>query len=126
MEDKTSIICITCPVGCPLQVSHEGRTIHKVEGNQCPRGLKYAESELTDPRRMLTTTVSVRGGIHPLVPVQTAAPIPRSQVPALLDELRRISLDAPVKMGQIVLKNALGTGVDVIASRNLEQITNKK
>ena len=118
-EEITKMICITCPVGCTLEVTHEGKTIIKVDGHTCKKGIDYAEAELTDPRRMVTSTVKVRGGVHPLVPVYTAAPIPRPLIFDLLAELRKVELQASVQMGQVVLEDALGTGVDVLASRNL-------
>jgi CxxC motif-containing protein len=118
-EETTKIICITCPMGCTLEVTHEGKTITKVEGEQCKRGKEYAQAELTDPRRMVTSTVKVKGGVHPLVPVYTAAPIPKPKIFDLLAELRKVELRAPVEIGQKVLENALGTGIDVLASRNL-------
>jgi len=121
-EEVTKMICITCPVGCSLEVTREGMTIIKVEGNQCKQGLSYAEAELVDPRRMVPTTVKVRGGVHPLVPVCTAAPIPKPLIFKLLAELRKVELQAPIHVGQVVLGNALGTGVDVLASRNLVAI----
>ncbi|MDY7041344.1 MAG: DUF1667 domain-containing protein [Chloroflexota bacterium] len=120
-EEVTKIICITCPVGCTLEVTHEGKTVVEVDGNQCKKGVDYAEGELTDPRRMVTSTVRVQGGVHPLVPVYTAAPIPKPLIFSLLSELRRVELRAPVKVGQVVLGDALGTGVDVLASRNLPE-----
>jgi CxxC motif-containing protein len=118
-EEITKMVCITCPLGCSLDVTHEGKTIIKVEGDQCKQGLDYAEVELTDPRRVVTSVVKVRGGVHPVVPVYTATPIPKPLIFDLLVELRKVELDAPVQMGQVVLENALGTGVDVLASRNL-------
>ena len=118
-EESTKVICITCPIGCSLEVTHEGKTVTKVEGNQCKKGLSYAEAEISDPRRMVTTTVRVQGGVHPLVPVYTAAPIPKPLISDLLAALRRVQLQAPVQMGQVVLENALGTGIDVLASRDL-------
>jgi len=118
-EETTKIICITCPMGCTLEVTHEGKTITKVEGEQCKRGKEYAQAELTDPRRMVTSTVKVKGGVHPLVPVYTAAPIPKPKIFDLLAELRKVELPAPVETGQKVLENALDTGIDVLASRNL-------
>jgi CxxC motif-containing protein len=119
MNSKTNYICVTCPVGCSLQVEHHGRNILKVEGNQCKKGLQYAESEHHDPRRMLTTTVKVRGGFHPLVPVQTKSPIPKSMIFDIIEKLRRIEITAPVRIGQIVMEDAMGTGIDIIASRDL-------
>jgi CxxC motif-containing protein len=120
-EEMNKIICITCPMGCTLEVTHEGKTVTKLEGNSCKKGLKYAEAELTDPRRMVTSTVKVKGGVYPLVPVYTAAPIPKPLIFDLLAELRKVELKAPVKVGQVVLQNALSTGVDVLASRNLKE-----
>jgi CxxC motif-containing protein len=120
MNSTTNYICVTCPVGCSLEVEHHGRNILKVKGNQCKRGLRYAETEHHDPRRMLTTTVKVRGGFHPLVPVQTKSPIPKSRIFDILDQLRQTEIVAPVKIGQIVLQDASGTGIDIIASRDLQ------
>ena len=118
-EETTKIICITCPMGCGLEVTHEGKTITKVDGNSCKKGPEYAEAELTDPRRMVTSTVKVRGGVHPLLPVYTAAPIPKPLIFDLVKVLRQVELQAPVKIGDVVVQNALGTGVDILASRDL-------
>ena len=118
-EEITKMICITCPVGCTLEVSHEGETVISIDGDTCKRGIDYAEAELTDPRRMVTSTVKVRGGVHPLVPVYTAAPIPKPLIFDLLAELRKVELQAPVELDQVALENALDTGIDVLSSRNL-------
>ena len=118
-EETTKLICITCPMGCALDVAHDGATVLRVEGHQCKRGPEYAANELSDPRRVVTTTVKVQGGLHPLLPVYTAAPIPKPLIFPLLAELRRVDLCAPVRRGQVVLENALGTGVDVLASRDM-------
>lgn len=119
MPSIEKMICITCPVGCTLEVTHEGQTLLKVEGQTCPRGEKYVQEELTDPRRMVATTARVKGGLHPLVPVYTAAPIPKPRIFELLAAIREIEIPAPVTMNQVVLENALGEGIDVIASRDL-------
>ena len=121
-QESTRLLCITCPMGCAMEVLHEGETVIQVDGNTCKRGLDYAIEELTDPRRMVATTVRVRGGVHPLVPVHTACPFPKPLIFALLAELRRIELPAPVRIGQVVLSNALGTGVDVLSSRDLQAV----
>ncbi len=119
LEQTTAMICITCPVGCALEVTHDGTTVIRVAGNACKKGVGYAQDELTNPRRMVATTVRVRGGLHPLVPVYTAAPVPKPLIFDLLALLRRVELEAPVRLGQVVLENALGTGVDVVASRDM-------
>lgn len=119
MPVTKEIICITCPMGCSLTVTHEGATVLSVDGNACKRGPKFAEAELIDPRRMVATTVRVRGAIHPLVPVYTEAPFPKPRIFELLREIRGMEIEAPVTMKQVVLENALGEGIDVIASRNM-------
>ena len=118
-EITEEMICITCPMGCTLQVTHDGETLIHVEGNTCKRGLAYAKSELTDPRRMLATTVRVRDGLHPLVPVYTEGAFPKPQIFALLRRIRGVEIEAPVRVGQVILENALGTGINVIASRDM-------
>ena len=118
-EETTKLICITCPVGCALDVTHDGETILNVDGNTCNRGIDYAKQELTDPRRMVTTTVRVKGGLHPLLPVYTSAPIPKPRVFDLLREIRQVEVEAPVKMGQVILSNVVETDANVLASRNM-------
>jgi CxxC motif-containing protein len=118
-ETTDEMICITCPVGCTLQVTHDGETLLHVDGNTCSRGVAYVERELTDPRRMVATTVRVRGGLHPLVPVYTAEPFPKPRIFDLLETIRQIEIEAPIEMHQVVLKDALGTGIDVITSRDM-------
>lgn len=117
MAERTDLICVTCPMGCKLQIVHEGNTVLAVEGNVCRRGEAYAGAELVDPRRMVATTVQVVGGVHPLVPVYTTKPLPKPLIFELLSELRQVVLHAPIEAGQMVLGNALGTGVEVRTSR---------
>jgi len=121
-EETTKLICITCPVGCALDVTHDGETILNVDGNTCKRGIDYAKQELTDPRRMVTTTVRVKGGLHPLLPVYTSAPIPKPRVFDLLREIRQVEVEAPVKMGQVILSNVVETDVNVLASRDMPAV----
>ncbi|MBN1246156.1 MAG: DUF1667 domain-containing protein [Anaerolineae bacterium] len=113
------MICITCPMGCTLQVTHDGDTLIHVEGNACQRGIAYVKNELTDPRRMVATTVRVKGGLHPLVPVYTQEAFPKPRIFDLLARVREIEVEAPVEVNQVVLADALGTGIDVVASRNM-------
>ncbi len=119
----TKLICITCPMGCRLTVTHEGDTVVSVQENACARGVAYAQAELRDPRRMVTTTVQVRGGTLPLLPVYTELPFPKGQIFDLLAVLRRVEVQAPVQAGQVICENALETGIRVLASRSLEAIS---
>jgi CxxC motif-containing protein len=115
-------ICITCPMGCSIAVIHDGATIVELTGNNCKRGVTFVQGELSDPRRMVASTVAVHGSLHPLLPVYTATPFPKSRIFDLLAELRKVKLQAPVKMEQVVLENALGTGINVIASRDMPAV----
>lgn len=119
-QEDIQLICVTCPKGCTLDITRDGDTFVKISAG-CKRGEAYAQQELTDPRRMVATTVRVKNGLHPLIPVYTAAPFPKPRIQELLAELRKVQMDAPVKMQQVVLENALGTGIDVIASRDMQQ-----
>jgi CxxC motif-containing protein len=121
METEEKIICITCPKGCTLEVTHDGKTVIRVNQG-CKRGKEYVQRELTDPRRMVASTVRVRGGLHPLLPVATAAPFPKPRIPELMDALRQVEVAAPIEPGQPILSDALGTGIAIIASRRIEKV----
>ena len=122
MSITEKMICITCPMGCTLEVTREGQTLLQVDGNTCKRGEKYVQEELTDPRRMVASTVRVQGGVHPLVPVYTEAPVSKPRIFELLAQLREVELEAPVAMNQVVLENVLGEGINVIASRDMPRL----
>ncbi|GFP25440.1 MAG: hypothetical protein DDT20_00364 [Firmicutes bacterium] len=119
VKETTKLICITCPVGCRLEVTHEGKTIVKVEGDECKKGIDYAETELSDPQRMVFTVVRVKDGLHPVVPVRSTEPVPKAKIFPILRRLREVELEAPVEMHQVVLANAEGTGIGVVTSRPL-------
>jgi len=119
MVEKRRIICINCPVGCELDVTLDEGKIVEVEGNSCKLGLDYAEQEIFDPRRMVASTVRVKNGFHPLVPVYTEKPVPKPKIFEVLAELRNIELEAPVAVNDIVIENVLHLGINVIASRDM-------
>lgn len=118
MEETVKVICITCPKGCTLDVTREGDTIVRVQSG-CKRGHEYVRRELVDPRRMVASTVRVRGGLHPLLPVTTSEPFPKPHIQELMAALRRVEVQAPVAMGQVILPDALGTGINIVASREI-------
>ena len=120
MEEK-NLICIGCPMGCPLVVKLEDGKIISVTGNTCNRGVTYAEKELTNPTRIVTTTVRVEGGVLPVVSVKTETDIPKALVKSCMEELSCITLKAPVKIGAVVLENVAGTSVNVVATRQVEK-----
>lgn len=114
---KKNLTCVACPLGCSITVElDDGGNILSVTGNTCKRGDAYARTEMTNPTRSLTSTVKVEGGAHPVVPVKSAAPVPKSMLFDCMKEINQITLQAPVKIGQVVIKNILGTGVDIVTT----------
>lgn len=111
------LICIVCPKGCRLKVDEERD--YAVTGNSCPRGAEYGRAELTHPTRVLTSTVRCVGGAHPRCPVKANGPIPKGDIFPAMALLDGVTLTAPVRTGQVVVKNVLGTGVDFVAARDL-------
>ena len=119
METKV-MNCIMCPMGCEMTVTTEQGKFISVAGNSCPRGAKYAKTEFTDPKRMLTTTVRIAGGVLPLLPVVSADVLPKGKVAECAAYLRNIKVSAPVKAGDIIVADILGLGVDIVASRGMD------
>lgn len=116
----TTYLCIGCPLGCRLEVEEDlSHEIVEVRGHRCRKGERFARQEHVDPRRMLTTTVAVRGGRLARLPVRTADAIPKDLVLPLCEQLRSVVVPAPVEMGDLVLGDPLGLGVDVVASRTI-------
>jgi len=116
-------VCISCPIGCPLRLVHEGDAILEIEGQECNRGAKYARQEFTDPRRTFSTTVPIAGAIYGRLPVKLSAPLPRQAIPAAMVAIRRLSADAPVRLGQVLLRDVAGVaGVDVVACRTMDRV----
>lgn len=119
MTEKRELICIGCPMGCPMTVTLESGSVVSVEGNTCKRGDDYARREVIAPTRILTTTVSVSGGERATVPVKTAGEVPKALLLDCARALRNVTLAAPIHAGDIVVCNLLDTGVDVIAVRDV-------
>ena len=117
MERK--LTCIVCPLGCQLTVELNGREVVNVEGNTCPRGAEYAKNELTDPRRTLTSTVVIEGAAIRRCPVKSDSPLPKDLVQAAAKELDKVRIASPVKVGDVIVENILGTGCNIICARNL-------
>lgn len=118
---KRKMICIVCPMGCHLEVG-EDRTSgsgYIVEGANCTRGKLYGMKELTNPTRLLTSTVKIKGAQLPRLPVRTREEISKDKIIACMKVLNTIEVKGPIIMGDIILANILDTGVDIIASRDL-------
>lgn len=118
-ETTRELTCIGCPLGCSITVTMNGTDIVSVTGNTCPRGDAYARKEVTNPTRIVTSTVRVEGGISPMVNVKTASDIPKAKIFECVSALKNVVVTAPVKIGDVVLSNVAGTGVDVVAAKNI-------
>lgn len=112
------LICIVCPRGCHLKVTSENDN-YKVTGNSCPRGEKYAISEITNPTRMVTSTVRVLDGDLTRLPVVTSKPIPKRMIFEVMKEINKTYVYAPIKTHQVIIKNILGLDADIYATRDV-------
>jgi CxxC motif-containing protein len=122
MEVK-DMICIVCPLGCKLKVSKNDTSQigYAVEGNKCFRGMDYGIKEMTNPTRVLTTTVTISDASVKRLPVRTSGTIPKYIIEQAMEFINKVEVKAPIKVGQVIIKNILDTGVDVIASRSMYQ-----
>jgi len=119
---QEKVICVTCPKGCTLSVTREGQTVLNVD-NGCKRGHEYARQEITDPRRMVATSIRIKNSLHPLLPVYTSAPFPKPRIHELLAILREVEINVPVSLDQTILTNVLETGIDIHASKEMKKIS---
>ena len=117
--NTVNLICIGCPLGCPLTVEMEGNEVKSVAGNTCPRGEAYAKKELTNPTRIVTSTVRVAGGKLAMVSVKTESDIPKGKIFDCVKALKDVEVTDPVKIGDVIVENVAGTGVNVIATKNV-------
>lgn len=121
VKEQKHLTCIGCPLGCQIDVVLEDGRIISVAGNTCPKGKKYAEGEVTNPMRTVTSSVPVDGEnlLVAQVSVKTESDIPKSKIFDCVDALKNVRMTAPVKIGDIVLENVAGTGVNVVATKNV-------
>ena len=117
--NTVNLICIGCPLGCPLTVEMEGSEVKAVSGNTCPRGDAYARKEMTNPTRIVTSTVRVAGGRLAMVSVKTASDLPKGKIFDCVKALKDVEVKAPVKIGDVIVENVAGTGVNIIATKNV-------
>jgi CxxC motif-containing protein len=114
------LTCIGCPLGCQVRVEMNDNEILKITGNGCKNGYIYAKKECTYPTRILTSTVRVKNGEQNMVSVKTKNDIPKEKIFECMALLKDIMLMAPIKMGDIILKDAAETGIDIIATENIK------
>jgi len=117
MEKK--LTCVSCPIGCGITVRIEDNVVTRIAGNQCPRGETYAQQEAIDPMRVLSTSVRVIGGEFPLVSVKTGRPVPKRLILQIMNYVRTLSIEAPVKIRQVVAEHLLGMSASLVATREV-------
>ncbi len=120
--EKRTLTCIGCPMGCLLTVELENGEVKSVTGNTCKRGDDYARKEVTHPTRIVTSSVYVKGGTIPMVSVKTAQDIPKEKIMDIMASIEHVQIAAPIHIGDVIVKNAADTGVDIIATKNIAAI----
>lgn len=125
--EKRELTCINCPIGCKITIELEDNgndcQVSSIQGNRCPKGEVYARKEVTDPRRIVTSTVVVIGGEEDRVPVKTAEDIPKGKIFDCARALKNVWIEAPVRIGDVIVENVAETGVDVVATKNVSEQT---
>lgn len=118
---KKELVCIVCPVGCSLEVEIEESEVTKVSGNTCKRGEVYAKKECTNPTRIVTSSVNVEGGLEAVVSVKTESDIPKGKIFDCIKELSKVVVKAPVHIGDIIIKDIAGTGINIVSTKEVEE-----
>ncbi|AYF54112.1 DUF1667 domain-containing protein [Clostridium botulinum C] len=122
MSEMRELTCIGCPMGCLLEVTIEDGKVVDVKGNSCLRGKTYAEKECTNPTRIVTSSVKVQGGEIAAVSVKTECDIPKDKIFKCVEELRGVTIPAPIKVGDVIVKDIVGTGVNIIATKSVAKV----
>ena len=117
--EKKHFVCVVCPIGCEIDVVHDGSKIISMEGSKCEKSEEFVSQELIEPMRILTTTVRIQGTRWPVIPVRTDKAVPKRLFPRIMRQLRRIKLQTPVNMLDVVVKDVLRTGANIVATRTM-------
>ena len=117
--EKRELTCIGCPLGCAITVTLDGGEVKDIVGFTCKRGKEYARKEVTNPTRIVTSTVRVTGGTLAMVSCKTRSDIPKGKIFDVVRALKDVEVPAPITIGQVLAENVAGTGVDIIATKNI-------
>jgi CxxC motif-containing protein len=123
MTITTQYLCIGCPLGCHLEVDADHERIVEIRGFSCKRGKEYAAQEHTDPRRFVTTTVSIAHADWARLPVRTQRAVPKDKLRAVCQVLQKVNVQAPIYSGEVIVRDVLGTGIDIIATRDMPRVS---
>ena len=119
--EKRELTCIVCPIGCQMEVEIQEDNRILVFNNTCPRGEAYAKKEVTHPTRVVTTSVPIKGKNKGQVPCKTKKEVPKEKIFDVVKQLKRVSVELPVFMGDIIVENIAETGVDVVATCTVKE-----
>ena len=117
--ERRELICIGCPMGCPLTVELENGEIQTITGYTCRKGEIYARKEVTNPTRIVTSTVRVEGGRADMVSVKTREDIPKDKIFQCVKALKGVTVKAPIHIGDVIVADVAGTGVDIVATKEV-------
>ncbi|MBO6215178.1 MAG: DUF1667 domain-containing protein [Lachnospiraceae bacterium] len=117
--EKRELTCIGCPMGCQITVTMNGSEITEVTGNTCKRGDDYARKEVTNPTRIVTSSVRVNGGVLNMVSCKTRSDIPKGKIFDITKALTDVEVNAPIAIGDVIVSNICDTGVDIVATKNV-------
>ena len=119
MMEERNLTCISCPMGCPLTVVMDQGEVVSVSGNTCKRGDIYARKEVTNPTRIVTSTVRVEGGSADMVSVKTKEDVPKGKIFECVRALKDVTVKAPIHIGDVIVPNVADTGVDIVATKEV-------
>jgi len=117
--EKKHFVCVVCPIGCEIDVVHDGSRIVSMDGSKCEKSQEFISQELIEPMRILTTTVRIQGSRWVVIPVRTDKAVPKRLFPRIMKQLKRIKLQAPVSMLDVVVRDVLDTGANIVATRTM-------
>lgn len=120
---KKEMICIICPMSCHLEIEQDDKgAVVSVSGNSCPRGEVYAHKELTNPTRILTSTVKIHHALYQRLPVMTSSDIPKGRMFDVMKAIASVEVEAPVHINQVLVKNVCDLNIDIIATRSMDKL----
>ncbi len=122
MTEEQSVVCIMCPLGCKVTVETEKGEILELKGNACKDGEEYAEQEVSSPTRTVMSVVRCNKGDFPTVSVKTSEPVEKDRIDEVMDAMNNIEVDAPIEVGDKIVEDVFGSGVDIVATRDVERV----
>ena len=118
---KKEVVCVVCPIGCMVSVDYKGNEVIQIIGNKCKKGVDFIKEEAIDPKRILTTTLSINSINFRRIPVRSNKPVSRDKILNIIREIKKIKVKPAIKMGDVIAKNFMDTGIDIVASMDINE-----